>query len=144
MSLYREARPRRRQLWLAAGGVAVAVAAVATVLLARSGEPSPAQRLESLPEDVQPALAALELVPLNYRSPDATTRSAAAEQLEVARETVTSLEADLRARDPVATTRVLAALAELERLMAAPGRVAAVERAARQATADLRRLARLD
>lgn len=144
MSLYREARSGRRRLWIGLGGVAALVGAVGAILLAPGREPSPTEQLESLQEDVQPALAALELVPLNYRSPDPAARAAAATQLAVARETVASAERELRALDAGATARVVSALAELRRLMAAPGRAAAVERTAVEASALLRRIARLD
>ena len=88
MSLYREARTGRRRLWLAAGAVLAAVVIVVVVLVAQGSEPSAAESLASLQDDVQPALAALELVPIHYESTNATTHAAAADQLEVARETV--------------------------------------------------------
>ena len=94
------------------------VAAVAGVVLATSGgEPSQEEQLESLQDDVQPALAALELIPIHYESPNPTTHAAAADQLEVARETIASVEDELRALDPARTRRVLADLAELELLV---------------------------
>ena len=46
--------------------------------------------------DVEPALAALELVPIHYESPNSTTHAAAADQLDVARETIASLEGRAR------------------------------------------------
>lgn len=144
MSLYREAKSGRGRLWMAVGAAVLVVVLVAGVVLAQDGEPTPGERLEKLQEDVQPALAALELVPLNYRSQDATTRAAAAEQLEVARETVADVEPELGKLDRAATTRLLSGLAELERLMSTPGRGAAVERTAATANAELRRLVGLD
>ena len=144
MSLYREARSGRRRLWLAAGAVVVLVAVAAGLLLARGGEPSPAEQRESLQEDVQPALAALELVPIHYDSTNPTTHAAAADQLAVARETVADAEDDLRALDAAATRTLLADLAALAALVRTTGRAADVERATRSASAELRRLVGLD
>ena len=61
------------------------VLVVAGVVLATSGgAQSQEEQLESLQDDVQPALAALELIPIHYESPNRTTHAAAADQLEVA------------------------------------------------------------
>ena len=68
----------------------------ATVLPPRAGRSA---GLESLQDDVKPALAALELVPIHYESTDPTTHAAAEDQLEVADETIAGLEDDLRALD---------------------------------------------
>ena len=77
MSLYREARSGRRRLWLAvgAGAAVVAIVAVVAVLATTGGSQTDTQKLESLQEDVQPALAALELIPLHYASPNPTTHA---------------------------------------------------------------------
>jgi hypothetical protein len=144
MSLYREARSGRRGLWLGAGALLLVVAVVAGVLLARGGESSPAEQLESLQQDVQPALAALELVPIHYESANATTHAAAADQLEVARTTVADVEDDLRALDPAATEALVSDLDALAALVRTTGRAAQVERAAGEATDQLRALVRLD
>jgi hypothetical protein len=134
MSLYREARTGRRRLWLALGAVAVVAAVIVGVVVATGGEPSPEEQLRALQEDVQPALAALELVPIHYESPNATTHAAAAVQLEVARETVAARRAELQARDPAATAA----------LVRTTGRVQEVEQAARAASDELRGLVGLD
>jgi hypothetical protein len=120
------------------------VAVIAGVALTRGGEPSPEEQLASLQDDVQPALAALELVPLHYESTNATTHAAAASQLAVARETVAGVESDLRELDPTATEQLVEELDALDELVRTTGRADEVDRASREAAADLRRLARLD
>jgi hypothetical protein len=145
MSLYREARSGHRRLWIAASVVVVALAVVVGLVLATTGgTQSEEEKLQSLQRDVEPALAALELIPIHYESPNPTTHAAAADQLEVARETIRSVESELEALDPAATRRVLADLAELELLVRTTGQTARVERAASETTADLRALVRLD
>ena len=145
MSLYREARSGRRRLWIAASAAAVALAAVAVLVVATTGgTPSQAEKLESLQQDVQPALAALELIPIHYDSPNPTTHAAAADQLGVARETISSVEHELQTLDPAGTSRVLSDLDDLELLVRTTGQTARVERAASKTMADLRALVRLD
>lgn len=145
MSLYREARSGRRRLWIAGSVAAVVLAAVAGLILAITGDsPSEEEKLESLQGDVQPALAALELIPIHYESTNSTTHAAAADQLEVARDTIASVEDELSRLDPAATRRLLAKLAELAMLVRTTGRTGGVERVAREATAELRTLVRLD
>ncbi|HEY7793718.1 MAG TPA: hypothetical protein VIA10_06920 [Gaiellaceae bacterium] len=144
MSLYREARTGRRRLWLALGAVAVVAAVIVGVVVATGGEPSPEEQLRALQEDVQPALAALELVPIHYESPNATTHAAAAVQLEVARETVAARRQELQTRDPAATAALVADLDALAALVRTTGRVQEVEQAARAASDELRGLVGLD
>ncbi len=145
MSLYREARSGRRRLWLVAGAaLALVVAIVVGVVLATGGDSSPADQLESLQEDVQPALAALELVPIHYESPNPTTHAAAAEQLAVARETVEGKAEELRALDARATDTLLEDLDRLDELVRTTGRTAEVERATRETATELRELVQLD
>ena len=144
MSLYREARSGRRRLWIAAGAAVLALAAAGLILAATGGSPSEEEKLGSLQDEVQPALAALELIPIHYESANATTHAAAADQLEVAREAIASNEDELSALDPARTSRVLAKLAELRVLGRTTGRTALVERVAAETTADLRALVRLD
>ena len=145
MSLYREARSGRRRLWLAASAtVLVAAAATGVVLATTGGSPSQEEQLESLQDDVEPALAALELIPIHYESPNRTTHAAAAEQLEVAREAIQSVEDELRALDPARTRRLLAELAQLEPLVRTTGRTDRVEQLATETTSNLRELVRLD
>jgi hypothetical protein len=145
MSLYREARSGRRRLWLAAGAVGVSAAAVAiAIVVSQGGEPSASEKLGSLQDDIRPALAALELIPLHYESTSPTTHAAAADQLGVARETVEAHTDDLRALDRTATDQLLADLTALAVLVRTTGRTAEVEQATRDAAAELRQLVRLD
>ena len=145
MSLYREARSGRRRLWLAAGAALAVVAAIAVgIVLATGGEPSAAEQLESLQDDVQPALAALELVPIHYESPNPTTHAAAAEQLAVARETVEANADELRALDAQAADTLVADLERLDALVRTTGRTTEVESATSEAAGDLRELVQLD
>src|SRR5262245_5212770 len=144
MSLYREARSGHRRLWLAGAVAALVVLAVTGFVVARGGEPSQTEQLESLQDDVQPALAALELVPIHYESTNPTTHAAAADQLGVADETIASLEDDLRALDPTATAQVLADLAGLRALVRTTGRAREIEQATAEAAERLRELVRLD
>jgi hypothetical protein len=145
MSLYREARSGHRRLWIAASVVVVALAVVVGLVLATTGgTQSEAERLQSLQRDVEPALAALELIPIHYGSPNPTTHAAAAAQLDVARKTIASVETELETLDPAGTRRVLSDLAELEFLVRTTGQTSRVDRAASETTADLRALVRLD
>jgi hypothetical protein len=144
VSLYREARSGRRRLWLGVGAALAVVAAVVGIVVLRNEEPSAADRLESLQEDVQPALAALELVPIHYESPTPATHAAAAAQLAVARQTVDDNAEELRALDPQATGGLVADLEQLDALVRTTGRATEVERAARLAAERLRRLVKLD
>jgi hypothetical protein len=145
VSLYREARSGRRRLWLAAGAtVLVAAAATGVVLATTGGSQSQEERLGSLQDDVEPALAALELIPIHYESPNPTTHAAAADQLEVAREAIASVEDDLRALDPTGTRRLLSDLGELELLVRTTKRTDRVQQLTRQTTSNLRELVRLD
>jgi hypothetical protein len=144
MSLYREARSGRRRLWLGVGAVLAVVAVIVAVVVAQGGEPSAAESLESLQDDVRTALAALELVPIHYESTNATTHAAAADQLAVARETVEENADDLRALDRAGTDQLVADLTALDALVRTTGRNADVERATEEAAAELRQLVRLD
>jgi hypothetical protein len=144
MSLYREARSGRRRLWIAVGAAVAIAAVVVGVVLLQGGEPSQAEQLESLQDDVRPALAALELVPIHYESTNATTHAAAADQLAVARATVEEHADELRALDAAATAALLTDLGELDELVRTTGRTDEVEQATADAAAQLRRLARLD
>jgi hypothetical protein len=145
VSLYREARSGRRRLWLAAGATVLVLAAVAAAVLATSGgAPSEEERLRSLQDDVQPALAALELIPIHYESPNRTTHAAAADQLEVARDAIAPVEDELRALDPARTRRLLSELGELERLVRTTGRADQVQQLTSETRSNLRELVRLD
>ena len=144
MSLYREARTGRRRLWLAAGAVLAVAVIVVVVLVARGSEPSAAESLASLQDDVKPALAALELVPIHYESTNPTTHAAAADQLGVARETVEANADELRALDRAGTDRLQEELTVLDALVRTTGRNTEVQRATAEAAAQLRQVVRLD
>jgi hypothetical protein len=145
MSLYREARSGRRRILIAASVAALALAAAAGLLLVTAGgTPSQEEKLESLQDEVQPALAALELIPIHYESVNPTTHAAAADQLAVARETIESVENELNTLDPAGTRRLLSKLEELRLLVRTRGRSGLVERVATETTADLKALVRLD
>jgi hypothetical protein len=144
VSLYREARSGRRRLWIALGALVAVVAIVVGAVLLQGGEPSEAEKLQSLQEDVQPALAALELVPIHYESTNAATHAAAADQLAVAQATVEEHSAELRTLDPAGTDELLADLEDLDGLVRTTGRAEEVDQATRAAAVRLRRIARLD
>lgn len=144
MSLYREARSGRRRLWIAAGAALALVAVIVGIVVLSGGEQSEADKLRSLQEDVQPALAALELVPIHFESTNPTTRAAAADQLAVARRTVDEHVDELRALDAAGTETLIADLEELDRLVRTTTRVDDVERATQTAARDLRRVVGLD
>lgn len=144
MSLYREARSGRRRLWIGAGATVAVLAVVVGVVVLTGGEKSEAERIAALQEDVRPALAALELVPIHYESTSPTTHAAAADQLAVAQSTVDEHVDELRALDPEDTNALLADLEELATLVATTGRTADVEAATRAAADDLRGIVRLD
>ena len=122
----------------------VLAAAAGVVLATSGGAQSQEEQLESLQDDVQPALAALELIPIHYESPNPTTHAAAADQLEVAREAIASVEDELRALDPARTRRLLSDLAELELLVRTTNRTDRVQQLTRETTSNLRELVRLD
>ena len=145
MSLYREARSGRRRIWIAVVvALAVVVAVVVGVVLVQGGDPSQAEQLESLQEDIRPALAALELVPIHYKSTNPTTHAAAADQLAVARTTLDEQSHELRALDAPGTAALLADLDQLDELVRTTGQTDEVEQVTREAAEQLRRLARLD
>ena len=127
------------------GAIVLVLAAVAGVVLATSGGvQSQEEKLEALQDGVQPAFAALELIPIHYESPNQTTHAAAADQLEVAREAIASVEDELSALDPGRTRRLLSELAQLELLIRTTKRTDRVQELARETTTNLRELVRLD
>ena len=129
---------------MAVGAAVAVVAIVVGFILVQGGEPSQAERIESLQEDVRPALAALELVPIHYESTNPTTHAAAADQLAVAQTTVADHAEELRALDAAGTAALLTDLDELDGLVRTTGRTEEVEQATRATADQLRRLARLD
>ena len=82
--------------------------------------------------------------PIHYESTNATTHAAAADQLEVARETVEANVDELRALDRAGTDRLQEELTVLDALVRTTGRNAEVERATAEAATQLRQLVRLD
>jgi hypothetical protein len=145
MSLYREARSRTGRT-LAVLTVAFAAGGIVGALLVVTLRPEPtlADRVTQLQEDVRPALDALELVPIHYDSENATTRRAAAEQLAAARRDVEDAADDLRVLDPAGAARVDRALDELATLVADGAPPRQVEAAVARAERLLRQTARLD
>ena len=145
MSLYREARSRtgRTVAVLAAVFVIGGIVGAALVYALRP-EPTLADRVTQLQEDVRPALDALELVPIHYESTNPTTRRAAADQLAAARADVDDVAADLQAFDPAAAARADDALDELAALVDDGAPPARVEQAVAAAERELREAARLD
>jgi hypothetical protein len=145
MSLYREARSRtgRTVAVLAAVFVVGGIVGAALVYALRP-EPTLADRVTQLQEDVRPALDGLELVPIHYESSNATTRRAAADQLAAAQADVNDVASDLQALDPAAAARVDRALEELAALIDDGAPPAQVEQAVAAAERELREAARLD
>src|SRR5262245_46051241 len=145
MSLYREAGSRRGRTAavlataLVAGGlIGFAVAWVV------KPEPTLADRIEDVQDDVRPALDALELVPIHYDSDNAVTRRAASDQLDAARDDLDAVRADLAALDPQGAEAVTASLDELQGLLKQGAPPAQVDAAVRALQRQVRRSARLD
>jgi len=144
MSLYREARSCSGR-WAAAavGALVVGIGAGAAVGLALAPEPSLADAVGDVQEDIRPALDALELVPIHYESAEPATRRAARDQLARARDAFDGAEPNLRVLDPAGTAAVRRDLGALGRLLQASGDAAEVERLSRRAALRLRAVARL-
>ena len=144
MSLYREAssRPGRRIAALAAAAVVGLLAGLAVGWALRP-QPSLADGVEHVQDDVRPALDALELVPIHYESSSPVTRQAAREQLARAQDAFDGAEDDLRLLDPAGTANVGRELDDLDRALVSGAAAAEVERDATQTAADLRAVARL-
>jgi hypothetical protein len=144
MSLYREARsrPGRRIAALVAAATVGLLAGLAIGWALRP-EPSLADGIEQVQDDVRPALDALELVPIHYESSSPVTRRAARDQLARAEDAFDDAEPDLGLLDPAGTATVARELAALERALASRVSAAQVERDATRTAADLRRVARL-
>jgi hypothetical protein len=145
MSLYREAGSRR--------GRAAAVLAAALVVGGLVGfaiawvvkpEPTLADRIQDVQDDVRPALDALELVPIHYDSDNAVTRRAASDQLAAARDDLDAVGDDLAALDPQGAAQVTASLDELEGMLEQGAPPARVDAAVRAVERQVRETARLD
>jgi hypothetical protein len=144
MSLYREARsPSGRWIAAVVAALVVGVGIGAALGVALAPEPSLADEVGDVQEDVRPALDALELVPIHYDSSQAVTRRAAGDQLARARDTFDDAVPELRLLDPAGTAAVQRDLGELEGLLRAGGDSADVEQVARRAALRLRTVARL-
>ena len=144
MSLYREARSRSGR-WIAAVAAAllVGLAVGAALGVALAPEPSLADSIGDLQDDVRPALDALELVPIHYESSQDVTRRAAQDQLARARASFEDAEPGLRLLDAAGTASVGHDLDELERLLEAGGDAASVEQLAHRTALRLRAVAGL-
>ena len=145
MSLYREAGSRRGRAvaaLLAAllAGLAIGFAAA----WALKPEPTLADRVADVQDEVRPALDALELVPLHYESTDPVTRRAASDQLAAAREDVLAAGSGLDALQPGAADRLERAFDDLGRQLEQGAAVAEVESAVAALERQVRESARLD
>ena len=96
-----------------------------------------------LQDDVRPAIAALELVPLHYESTNATTKRAAGDQLDVADQVLAKHEAELRALDPERAAAVMGDLQRLDGLVQRSAPVSAVSRLATRTKTALAEAVRL-
>jgi hypothetical protein len=149
MSLYREAG-RRRTLPLLAGAVAIAVAAgLIGFLIGDGGEedPSLADAVESVREEVQPAFSELELVTIEYteavrdgRVVAETEYQAALDHADRASATIAGASGDLELLGPDRLAAAEAAMSELSELVEGPAPAADVEAAVRRAEGALRAL----
>jgi hypothetical protein len=145
MSLYREARSRTGRTLAVLAAVFVTGGVVGALLaIALRPEPTLADRVEQVQEDVRPALDGLELVPIHYDSENAATRRAAADQLAAARRDVADVADDLRVLDPAGAARVDGALDEVATLVEDGAPPQEVEAAVTRAERLLRQTARLD
>jgi hypothetical protein len=107
-------------------------------------EPTLADRIQDVQDDVRPALNALELVPIHYDSDNAVTRQAASDQLAAARDDLDAAGDDLAALDPQGAAQVTASLDELQRLLQESAPAARVAAAVRAVERRVRQSARLD
>jgi hypothetical protein len=145
MSLYREAGSRRGRT------VAALVAALLVGLVvgfaaawALKPEPTLADRLADVQDQVRPALDALELVPLHYESTNPVTQRAASDQLAAARQDVLAARSGLDALEPGAAVRLERAFDELGRQLERGAAAADVESAVAALERQVRESARLD
>ena len=145
MSLYREAGSRRgRTVAVLAGALVVGLLVGFALAWGLKPEPTLADRIEDVQEDVRPALDTLELVPIHYEAANAVTKRAASDQLAAAREELDAVQKDLEALDPAGAAAVVTSLGGLQRLLeqgAAPERV---DEAVQQVERQVRQTARLD
>ena len=145
MSLYREAGSRRGRA-VAALAVAVIVGLLVGFAAAWALKPEPtlADRVEDVQDEVRPALDALELVPIHYESTNPVTRNAAREQLAAARDDVLGARSGLDALQPGAADRLERAFDDLERQLEQDAPVPEVESAVAALERQVRESARLD
>jgi hypothetical protein len=142
MSLYREAGRTRRNRRIAIGAaIAVVVLAVLIVVLATSGgPPSHADRVKSAKSAAGEALDGLEVLTVEYgqavrggRVVAATEYGGAKADVQRARSSLTSHQADFEAANPAAYRRALAALDALAAAVAQRADITSAVRAARTA-----------
>lgn len=145
MSLYREAGSRGgRTVATLAAVLCLGLAVGLLVAWVVKPEPTVADRVSELQDDVRPALDAIELVPIHYESTNAVTRRAAGDQLAAARDDLLAVSDDLDALQPGAAARIEGSLAELDRLLQENGPAARVAVVVEDVEREVRQAARLD
>jgi hypothetical protein len=138
MSLYRQTGASRWRAVAAAVGVALVAGGVIGYAIGRSSAPEPtmAEKVGELQDDVQPVLDGLSLVPDHYKQGIAAgggvQLDGAVQQAAFARETYVALEADIRA---LSDHRYEAAVVELDALVEAMRGRAAVPQVRQRAQA---------
>jgi hypothetical protein len=144
MSLYRQASGSNARLVVAFAVVALAAGGIAGFAIGRSTaeEPTLAELVGDLQEELRPAEAALELVPLEYGqaaggSGGETEYAAALAQAETAVSTVAAAREDLAAISPERADETLNAVEAVHAAVEDRAPVPTVERAAREASAAL-------
>ena len=144
MSLYRQASGSSARVILAVALLALIVGGIAGFLIGRStaDEPTLPELVADLEEDLRPAGAALELVPLEYGqaaggSGGETEYAAALSQAETAVTTIEGARDDLDALSPERAERAAQAVEAVRAAVEDRAPVAEVERAAQEATAAL-------
>ncbi len=151
MSLYREARRRRKWLPVAVAGLA-ALALIAGIVIGRATAPERSLReaVRDVQENARLASDALELVTIEYREAVSdgevaaeTEYQAARDGVERAREAFEGIRDELAVLDSTETRRADEALAELERLVARRASPDDVESVAADAAGSIGTAARL-
>jgi len=140
MSLYREASGRSTMVvGTVLIGAAVAMLAIGFFVgRATAPEPTLETRIADLREQARPVADALELVAIHYGASNATTRDAAAIQLDRADTSFGDIEDELAVVDPAGATAARAAIEDLSSLVSAGAPAAQVEQAASEAEAAVR------
>jgi hypothetical protein len=140
MSLYRQVG--RGRGWLAAalvGALLVGFGLGFAVSRATTEEPTLTDAVADVQAEAGTTADALELVAIHYE----TSREAASEQLDRARESFAEVQPDLRLLAPEEAAAASEAIERVESLVAGNAPASEVERAAESARAAVRRAARL-